>query len=410
MTLKGVAFDVGTTTVVGSSVDLERGVVGGTLTHQNPQIEFGGDILTRIRALADDPSLLGEMQKRVVDTCNEIIGGLLGEAEPAVIAAAGNSVMTHILLGVSPAPLSKVPYRPAFKDGRVTGALELGLRGAKGAVLYTFPLIGGFVGGDTVSVILALGLHGRKDTTLTVDIGTNSESVLVHDGVIYTAAAPAGPAFEGGEIRHGMIAGPGAIERVTLEGDRCKVGVIGGGTPLGLCGSGLLDGVAVLLEAGVIDSSGRIVDSDEVESNLGLKVKEDGEGNHFILSKTARGEVVLCQADIRALQMAKSAIRSGITMLLKKAKIAPEDIDEVFIAGTFGSHLDLGGLNTIGILEECWLDKVSSVGGAALDGAVLAAISEDRRLEAEAIAREAKYISLSGSKHFEREFIEQMNF
>jgi uncharacterized 2Fe-2S/4Fe-4S cluster protein (DUF4445 family) len=311
--------------------------------------------------------------------------------------------MEHLFLGVSPEPLSRVPYKPAFKEARTVDAgvgLECGL--------YVFPLIGGFVGGDAVAVALTLGMPGGDKPVLAIDIGTNSEILLSSGGVLYATSAAAGPAFEGGEVKSGMVAAPGAIQGIKIEGDTVILDVIGKGTPKGICGSGLIEAAASLLEAGIIESTGRIKDRDEVESNLSSRIKAGTEGNSFTLYRGASGEVSLTQDDIRALQTAKSATSAGVTMLLMKAGIGPEDIATVYIAGAFGSHLKEEGLRAIGLLDEAWTD-IRTVGDAALEGAVLA-LDDERKRQAEAIARQARYVSLSGSAHFEREFIKNMNF
>jgi uncharacterized 2Fe-2S/4Fe-4S cluster protein (DUF4445 family) len=335
------------------------------------------------------------------------------------VTVAGNTVMEHIFLGISPEPLGRAPYKPAFKESRELNASEAGLDLGPRATLYTFPVIGGFVGGDTVAVILSLGLHKdkkhekdkkRAERALALDIGTNSEIVLSTPEALFCASSPAGPAFEGGEIKDGMRARNGAIQGVNLEGDRIRLDTIGTSSPKGICGSGLVDAASVLIKAGVIEPSGRIRSSQEVSTNLSYHIKEGKCANSFVLYRDTRGEISLTQDDIRALQVAKAALRAGINVVLKKAKLEPRNIDRVYIAGAFGSNLDKAGLSAIGVLDRVWLDKVTPVGDAALDGARLALASDDKRTEAEEIARSAKYVPLSGSAYFEREFLANMNF
>lgn len=400
----GAAFDVGTTTVVCALVDLATGSVLAAESLPNPQAIWGRDVIARMEAAISREGALEGLSAAIRDACRGLLLSLAGDTltDVRMATAAGNSVMEHLLLGVSPEPLSRVPYKPAFKEARTVDP------GVVGCGLYVFPLIGGFVGGDAVAVALTLGMPGGDKPVLAIDIGTNSEILLSSGGVLYATSAAAGPAFEGGEVKSGMVAAPGAIQGVKIEGDTVILDVIGKGAPKGICGSGLIEAAATLLGAGIIESTGRIKDRDEVDSNLSSRIKTGAEGNSFTLYRGASGEVSLTQDDIRALQTAKSATRAGVTMLLMKAGIGPEDIATVYIAGAFGSHLKEDGLRAIGLLDEAWTD-IRTVGDAALEGAVLA-LDDERKKQAEAIARQARYVSLSGSAHFEREFIKNMNF
>lgn len=404
----GVAFDVGTTTVVGASVDLSSGDILGTVSLPNPQARWGRDVLSRINAVLKDPPLLSELSASVRSACMEIIDEL-GAKNITEITIAGNPVMEHIFLNVSPEPLSRVPYKPAFTEAKKMPAIDAGLKVDKNTMLYAFPLIGGFVGGDAVAVVLSTDMHKKDETTLAIDIGTNSEIMLSAGGVIYATSAAAGPAFEGGEIKYGMTAGKGAIQAVSIEKENIRLDVIGSSVPKGICGSGVLDCVRALLEAGILDKSGRIKNKAEISNNLSNRIKEEDGGNSFILFRGPSGEVAITQNDIRALQSAKSAIKAGISMLLKKAKIEPSQVDKVYIAGAFGSNIKKEGLLAAGILEEAWMNKVYPVGDAALEGAIMG-LSDDIKMEAEALAKGVKFVSLSGSAHFEKEFIRNMNF
>ncbi|MBI5588257.1 MAG: DUF4445 domain-containing protein [Deltaproteobacteria bacterium] len=405
----GVAFDIGTTTVVGSSVDFSTGKVLSTLSAANPQVVRGRDVIARINAIVQSPALLDEMRAAVIGACNGIMKGLTLPGPVTEITAAGNPVMESILLGISPEPLSRVPYKPAFTGAQRVAAAMLGFEVPSGVTLYAFPLIGGFVGGDAVAVALSLGIGKASSPTLAIDIGTNSEILLAARGNIYAASAAAGPAFEGGELKYGMTAQSGAIQGVKIEGDSLALDVIGAVAPRGICGSGLIEAASALIKAAVIDRSGRIKGRDEVPNNLSARIREEAGGNSFILYRGAGGEVLLDQSDIRALQTAKSATRAGILMLLKKGSTTAADVGKVYIAGAFGSRLEKEGLKTIGLLDEGWLDGVSSVGDAALTGAV-EALRDEKKLEAEELAGRIRYVSLSGSSHFEKEFIKNMNF
>lgn len=404
----GVAFDVGTTTVVGALVDLSTGEVLATEASLNPQSKWGSDVIGRITAVNKEQGLLKEMNAAVVSVCNDIIAAFKTD-NIVSITAAGNSVMEHLLLGISPEPLSKVPYRPSFTKAATVDARSLGFNVPMGVPLYVFPLIGGFIGGDAVACALSVGLHKTGKTAFIIDIGTNSEVVLAVNGALYAASAAAGPAFEGGGLRYGMRAAPGAIQGVAIDGDKFQIDVIGGVNATGICGSGLIDAVAVLLSAGVIDKTGRMKDRNEIETNLADRIRAEEDGNAFVLHRGAKGDVTLSQQDVRSLQVAKAAIKASISMIMKKAKITAADIEEVFLAGAFGSHIKKEGLVAIGVLESSWADNVSTVGDAALEGAIFA-LTDEMKVEAESLAERAKYIPLSGSRQFEGEFMAGMGF
>jgi uncharacterized 2Fe-2S/4Fe-4S cluster protein (DUF4445 family) len=412
----GVAFDVGTTTLVGALVDIESGRRLAARSMPNPQARCAPDVLGRARAIAAEPAALERLTKAVIGAMNAIMDGLAADAglngaeDISSITAAGNTVMEHILLGISPEPLGKVPYKPVFREAKSLPAVELGLKAAPDAALYAFPLIGGFVGGDTVAAVLSSGLHKQEGAVLLVDIGTNSEMALRANGRLYVASAAAGPAFEGGGITYGMTAAPGAIERVSLVGDDLKLKTIGDRKPVGICGSGLVDAVAALLDAGVMDKSGRVRDSSEVDTFISAKIRAGVDGNSVVLFKGPSGEVTLSQADVRNFQTAKAAIRAGIAVLMEKAGIKPNDIGAVYLAGAFGSKLDKRGLSRVGLLDSAWRDVVYTVGDAALDGAEIALKDPKAREEASLIGETARYVSLSGSPGFEREFIKNMGF
>lgn len=402
----GVAFDIGTTTIAAAAVNLSDGKVMGAGSLPNPQARWGADLLSRIQAIKNAPQLLRELSVSVAGALNALIRELDAESVTE-ITAAGNPVMEQILLGISPEGLSRPPYRPAFKNARTVPAKDIGIDAGEDTPLYVFPIIGGFVGGDAAAVALALDLD-KKGCVIAIDIGTNSEIILGVNGALYAASAAAGPAFEAGEIRCGMTAQKGAIKGVSFVGDSIALDVIGSTPAKGICGSGLIDAVSGLIRSGVIDASGRIKDRAEVPTNLSTRIREELGGNSFALYRGASGEVSLSQEDIRALQVAKSAIKAGITLLLKKAGVKPVDVQRVYVAGAFGSSLKKEGLAAIGLLDPGW--EMEAAGDAALDGAILALVSDEEKKRAEEIARAVKYVSLSGSARFQEEFIRNMNF
>ncbi len=407
----GIAFDIGTTTIVGSLVDLNSCKGEKTAFLPNPQMKWGRDVLSRIAATVNNPEALKSLQRAAADACNEIIRNLTRPENVQFITIAGNSTMEHLFLGISPALLAKVPYKPAFKEAKKIRADAIGLIVNPEAYIYTFPLIGGFIGGDTVAGILSTEIHKRKGYCLLIDIGTNNETALGSEKAIFATSTAAGPAFEGGSIKYGMIAKHGAIQGIEIKNDKAILDVIGNVMPEGICGSGIIDSIAKLLNAGIIDKSGRIKNRNEIEGNLANRIKgQEEQGNEFILYKDAKREITITQNDVREIQLAKGAIQAGIKLLLKKAQVAPFDIDRIFIAGAFGSNIKKESLAQIGILEKEWLDRVAFVGDAALNGAKLALCSEEKQKEAEGIAMQTKHISLSGSQHFQKEFLKGMEF
>lgn len=410
----GIAFDIGTTTlaarlaVKGAAKDAATEVA-----EPNPQKEFGTDVIARIEAAKNGNT--EKMQAALLSAMNSMTKTLIKEAgakaeEVKHITIAGNSVMEHIFFGVSPEPIGRPPYKAAFKEARGLRAAKSGLTFLPETMLYSFPLIGGFVGGDAVAAALSIGMEGKKQRTLLIDIGTNSEVLLSKDGVIYSTAAAAGPAFEAASIRHGMAAKKGAISSVETKGGSLKVSVIGSTAAKGICGSGLLDAVAALLRLGVIDKSGRIADAHEVETVISASIRKDNSANSVVLYKSASGEITLTQEDVRALQTAKAAIRASIEVLMEKAGLREEEIEKIFIAGAFGSSLKKESLEAIGLLPGSLAKKAMFLGDAALDGAAMALFSAAARKRAETIAATAKYVPLSGSMHFEKRFIAAMGF
>lgn len=407
-----VAIDIGTTTIAAAAVD-RQGRVVAEASAPNPQSKWGLDVLTRLNAIAVDPPLLDDMRRSALSACNSIIKTISGGSLVSEVSAAGNSVMEHLLLGVSPLTMLHPPYKPAFKDASRMNAKQAGFDASDDAVLFVFPLIGGFVGGDAVAAALALGLSSKRGAALAIDIGTNSEILVQAGGTIYAASAAAGPAFEAANISCGMTAQDGAIEEAGFSNDGLSLGVIGKGRPKGICGSGLVDAVSMLLSTGVVDPSGRIKGRAEVATNISNRIIESPSGNSFVLYRSASSAITLTQQDIRSLQNAKAAIRAGIEVLLKKAGVArseAEGIEKVYVAGAFGARLKPKGLAGIGLLDGQWAEIAESAGDAALDGARLVLGSEERKIEAQDIARNAKYVSLSGSAHFEREFIRRLSF
>ena len=401
----GLALDIGTTSMVGALLDLRTGEEVAALSVPNPQAVHGADLMARLSyaiAAEENPH---ELQQLIIGAVSQMLTRLCSRAgvTPAQIVAGtvcGNTAMHHLFLGLPVEDLAIAPYVPAVTDGIETPAAQLGLKLAPGAVIYTLPIIAGFVGADAVAAGLASGIDSGDATTLVVDIGTNGEILLRHEGLVYACSAPAGPAFEGGEIYQGMRAGPGAIEKVTFDGTDLIIEAIKGAEPRGICGSGLLDAVAALLEAGLIDHLGRI----HARGPLAARVQEGPPHGRAI--ELAPG-VLLTQKDIRQLQLAKGAIRSGIDLLMHVTGAAP---DAILLAGAFGNYLRRESAIAIGLLPPGPADRVLPVGNAAAMGAKLALLTRSGRERAEALARSAQFVDLATHPDFEEIFMDALNF
>ncbi len=326
------------------------------------------------------------------------------------ISVSGNSIMEHIFLGYSPVPLTVAPFKLQERIPKVMSAQESGFRDFKNANVFVFPMIGANVGGDTVAGIYYLDMISMTEPSILIDIGTNVEMVLAVDGTLYATSSPAGPAFEGGEITFGMRAEEGAIESVEIHDFAMRCRVKGGGKPKGICGSGLISLVSELLKWGVIDRTGRIRDRDEIPGNLSLRVYPGDRGNRFIIHRDTKLSLYITQNDIRQLQLAKSAIRAGIEVLLKKTGIRDEKIKNVYMAGAFGVALDEEAIFRIGMLPAGLRNKLIHAGDTALGGAKKFILQNNGEDELKEILDRTRYFELSKEEIFEKEFIKHMNF
>ena len=417
----GVAFDVGTTTVVGSLVDLCTGRELAVESDMNPQVRFGDDVLSRIE-YGSAPAGLEELRSTIVATIRGLLDRLCAEA-PAPreriyeVTFSGNTTMQHLLCGIDPAQLGHVPFVPAFGRAVIVPAAELGIDIHPRAAAVVFPVIGGFVGGDTVAGMVATRLVGSPGPTLMVDIGTNGEIVLACDGQVWASSTAAGPAFEGARISCGMRATAGAIEKVVFDGD-VQLGVIGDVAPIGLCGSALVDLPAELLRSGIVASTGRMLPPAELPADLPdalrrrVFVAENGQPAFTLVA--AAGEapaVTLTQKDVREIQLATGAIRAGMRVLLKQANLEVADLDHVLIAGGFGNFIRRSNAQRIGLLPP-GVDhrRILYVGNTSLAGAKWALVSTKARQRAEELARLAQHVELSQDPDFQMEFAEAMIF
>ena len=404
----GLAVDIGSTKIAGYLVDLASGRTLAAQGLMNPQIAYGEDIIARLNYAGKGPAEAARLQELLVGALNQMAEDLCGQAgaRPAEIAdavAVGNTAIHHLFLRLPVRQLAQSPYVPAVSSALDVKARELGLAFAPGAYVHTLPNIAGFVGADHVAMLLATRMAEAQGLTLAIDIGTNTEMCLASGGQLMSASCASGPAFEGAHIRFGMRAAPGAIERVRIDGDRVSCQTIGHQPPVGICGSGLLDAVAQLRQGGILDRSGRLLDHPCVRQGDG--------GREFVLAGAEEGggrAITLGQNDVRELQLAKGAIRSGIDLLLAVAGRRAEELERVIIAGAFGTYIDVASAIAIGMLPDLPLDRFQQVGNAAGTGARLALISQEMRRAAAELAGRVRYLELARTPGFARTFAQAM--
>lgn len=416
----GIAFDIGTVTLVGTLLDLNTGETLSVTWRINPQISLGADIISRINYAKLNKRGLKELNSLIINAINEMIDDLAHNAcidkkniyETVFV---GNTVMHHLLLMIDTETLTISPYIPAIKSPINLRAQKLGIKINPRGNIFVFPNIAGFVGGDNVSVILASRLHKSDKIKLAIDIGTNGEIVLGSKHKLVCCSTAAGPAFEGAHIECGMPAFDGAIEKVSIENDEFQYAVINDHVPQGICGSGLIDAVAELLKIGVIERTGRILSKDTLRTKVNDKILEriiENENDRsFLLALGRDGKrIVLTQQDIRKVQLAKGAIRAGIEILKKQLGIDDKDIEEVLLAGAFGNYIRANSARSIGLVPPIPIKKIKFIGNAASAGAKIALLSKDAREEAKRIAKFVEYVELAGRNDFQEEFIKAMNF
>ncbi len=409
-TALGLAVDLGTTKIACYLVDLISGRTLAARGIMNPQIPFGEDVITRIQAVDEDAHMLPRLRDAVVAAINEAAADLCAGAgvTPSDIlemAIVGNTAMHHLALGLPVSQLGVIPFAPVIASPIDVKCSALGLIAAPGAYVHLPPPIAGFVGSDHVAVLLASTFHKDERTRLMVDLGTNTEIGLQAKGEIRACSTACGPAFEGAHIRFGMRAAPGAIEHVKIDATRGMVHctTIGGKPPVGICGSGILDAIAELLRVGWMNERGRLI--------AGPSVRQGQDGLEFVLARSGEHggrEIVLSQKDLREIQLAKGAIRAGIDILLEEMSVAPTDIDEVIVAGAFGTYLDPASAVRVGILPRVPVARVRQVGNAAGVGAKQVLISRAARVEAARLAKRTGYLELTLHPEFQERFARAM--
>jgi uncharacterized 2Fe-2S/4Fe-4S cluster protein (DUF4445 family) len=421
--LHGIAFDLGTTTVVATLLDLTTGTplaVASTLNKQQP---FGADVISRISATMLDPAALPRLSQLARETLAQLTAEVCAEAgtnpaDVAEVALAGNATMTHLVLGIDPEPIGVAPFIMAARQFPVVGASEIDLPVHARARVFPFPAFGAYAGGDITAGLLAAGMNRDARTRLFIDVGTNCEIVLGNRDWLLATAAPAGPAFEGAAIRCGMRAADGAIEVVSFAEDGLSLRVIGDTDPAGLCGSGLVDAVAGLVRVGLLDRSGRFVPDEgaaTIAPGLASRLCLLGQERVFVLhwqgepGDVARS-VYLSQRDVRELQFAKAAIATGWRVLLAEAGLGPADVQQVLLAGSFGTYLSPASAIAIGLVPPLPVLRIVSAGNVAGEGAKMALLSVRERAAAQGLLEEVRYVELSDRTDFNDAFVDQLQF
>lgn len=421
--LYGIAFDIGTTTIVGSLLDLKTAAVLAVAAATNPQNIYGADVISRITHASQVKGGLKQLQDKVIGSANEIIRDLLRQTKIArdhvyEIVIVGNTTMSHFFMGVDPAYLAPAPFIPAYSRALDVEASELGLKINPAGRVVFLPNIAGYIGSDTVGVILATNMDRRRDICAAIDIGTNGELVLVANGKLTACSTAAGPAFEGAQIKQGMRAAAGAIEAVSYVNGDIELSIIGNTPACGICGSGLIDAAAALLDAGLIEPSGRFINPeenpDEVPAHFKDRLRRGPGGFEFVLVPGAKSEtgddLVLTQGDLRELQLAKGAIYAGLMILLKEAGISENDLDQVLLAGAFGNYVRKESALTIGLLPQLPPEKIIAVGNAAGDGSKMALASKAVRARALTTPEKVEHLELSTRPDFQDIFVNALPF
>jgi len=405
-----LAIDVGTTTICGQLLDLNRGRIIADNIQFNKQVSYGADVISRI-AYSQKAGGLKRLQQAVVTTINEVISdlltqGLVETGEISHLTVAGNTTMTELLLGVDPKYIRLSPYTPTANYFPPVKANALGIKLGEHVYLYAFPAASAYVGGDIVSGVIGSGLFQRNKLTLFIDIGTNGEIVIGNSDWMVTASCSAGPAFEGGGIKHGIVASSGAIQEFDIDPSTFEpvIGTIGGAKPKGICGSGLINTVARLLEAGVIAQNGKF------NTDLSTKrIRSGSDGYEYIMAwapETQIGkDIVITEVDIDNLMRAKAAMYAGYRTLTKSVGITCKDLEEVIIAGAFGSHLNVERSIKIGLLPDIPRERFIFIGNGSLLGARLISFSTDLMDAARRVAQMMTNLELSENVTFMNDYI-----
>lgn len=400
--LLSVVVDIGSTTLAVSLVDHDKGVELDATTGLNPQRPYGDDVLSRTSYIIEHEQGLDQLQQLILDQLQSLILDLLDEngftpQDLYGVFIASNAIMNHILLGISPVPIARSPYKLQFKGKKLVDFQDLGWQLFGDGKVVVLPNITSFVGGDITAGILSTAIYKKKGTELFIDIGTNGELILTHHGQLYATSCAAGPALEGMGIACGVTAQVGAIEEASFEGDELQLQTIGQKASLGICGSGVLALIREFIKAGLIHPRGNIQKADQVDPSL----------HHFFVEGKkalwvdAEEGIYLSQKDIRQLQMAKGAILTGVLSLIDFAGVQVDDIEKVYIAGQFGKHLSADSLTQVGLLPQAFHDKIDYVGNTSKSGCFMVAMSQELYDLVDDLVKNIKFLPLTIVENFD---------
>ncbi|MDE7445390.1 MAG: ASKHA domain-containing protein [Lachnospiraceae bacterium] len=425
----GISFDVGTTTLAGMLWDLKEGSLLDAETGANPQAAFGADVISRIQAAMESVDKLEKMQELVLRKLDEMAAGMMGriseqeytenisKKKVQKVTIVGNTAMCEILMGIRPEGLFRAPFMPDYKETFYRKGEQLGFQFLKDTDVIILPPIGGYVGADALAVNSYVNWKAQRDKVLAVDIGTNGEILLLCGEKRYACSAAAGPALEGGAVSQGMRAAAGAVDMVSISGRFpmqdivCRV--IGGGNPLGICGSGLVDGLAQLYRIGVLDQTGYMRSAKEakeagVPERICKRIETMDDTRRFLLTDKSHPVYILAD-DVRALQLSVSAIRSGMEILLEKAGIKADELDKIYLAGAFGCYISIESGIAIGLFPDVPREKMVQAGNLAGTGAAMALLSEKVLQSSEEESRRFVHVELADEDSFKERFLEHMN-
>lgn len=402
----GVSIDVGTTTIVVYLIDLSNGTLLDVASTYNSQIRFGDDVITRIVNATEHNELLS-INRAVISDINDLVLLLASNHSVSVdsidcLVISGNTTMTHFFLGLDPSSIREEPYIPTANIFPLSYVGELGIKLNPSTPVYSFPCVSSYVGGDIVSGILATRIHEKEETSIFIDIGTNGEIVIGNAEWLMSAACSAGPCFEGSGIKHGMRATNGAIEGVKINPQTrdVTIRVIGDNAqPMGICGSGMIDAIAELFIAGILNQKGKL------QSDTSDRIRNGEDGSEFVVYYGDGRDIVLTEPDIENIVRAKAAIYAGFTTLLHEVGLSFDDVQKVYIAGGFGKFLDVEKAVIIGMLPELPKEKFAYMGNTSITGAYLCILSQKLRAEAEEISSKMTYLELSVSRSFMDEYV-----
>lgn len=420
--LYGLVFDLGTTTLVGKLINTVDGDEVAVASQLNGQSRYGSDVISRLQYIKETPHGLEDLHRILVDDLNEIISRLskaakISSEDVFIAVVAGNTIMQHLLLKLDPSGIAEAPFAPVLTDGLVLSAVDVGLRLNPEGLIHIMPAKTGYIGGDLISDIIASGAAEQNDRiVLGMDFGTNGEIFLGNGTRMMTCSAAAGPGLEGAQISYGMIAAVGAIEAVDFDKGEFSYQVIGNTKPKGICGSGLVDIVAVLLELGIIDEQGLIRPPEQVAArSLRSRIVRNQSGAYDFLVASPEENyngrpIYLTQQDVRQLQLAKGAIAAGTRILMDEMGIGVQDIDHVYLAGALGNYVKPDAAMSIGLVPLIDPSKVSSLGNAASTGASMVLLSKHYWRMANELVELLEHVELSSRSDFNYYFVQQMDF